>query len=117
MEARDIESTEVLINKAYNICCTNYRLTNALKHLQNVSQYRNSSTHWIIKQILEKLYTERKHDLNCNMNVCGSDNNLSETIAPKVPYETVPYKGKVGEKLFKFLKSSFKKLTGMLSDG
>ena len=45
MEARDIESIEVLINKAYNICCTNYRLTNAIKHLQNIFQYRNSSTH------------------------------------------------------------------------
>ena len=51
------------------------------------------------------------------MNVCGSDNNLSETIAPKVPYETVPYKGKVGEKLFKFLKSSFKKLLPNKCDG
>ena len=45
MEARDIESIEVLINKAYIICCTNYRLTNAIKHLQNIFQYRNSSTH------------------------------------------------------------------------
>ena len=33
---------KVLINRAYNICSTNYHLTNELKHLRNVSQYRNS---------------------------------------------------------------------------
>ena len=40
------------------------RLTKELKHLQNVFQYRNSSTHWVIKQILEQVYIERKHDLS-----------------------------------------------------
>ena len=38
-------------------------------------------------------------------------------VLQKVPYETVPYKGKVEEKLLKFLKSSFKMLLPNKCDG
>ena len=77
---------KILINRAYNICSTNYHLSNELKHLGNVFRYRNSYPHWVIKQILEHVCIERKRDLNSNVNVCSSDNKWSETSAAKVVY-------------------------------
>ena len=58
---------------------------------------------------MEQVFIERKRGLNINVNACSSDNNISETSAAKVAYATLPYKGKVGEKVLKSLKSSFRK--------
>ena len=100
------DTFKVLINRAYNICSTNYHLTNELKHLENVFRYRNSYPHWIIKQIFEQVCIEQKRDLNSNVNACINDNSLSETSAAKVAYATLPYKVRAGEKVLKPLKSS-----------
>ena len=59
--------------------------------------------------MLEQVSIERNRDLNSNVNVCNSDNSISETSIAKVAYAILPYKGKVGEKVLKSLKSSLKK--------
>ena len=42
------------------------------------------------------------------MIACSSDNKLSETSSAEVAYVTLPYKGKVGEKVLKSPKSGSK---------
>ena len=103
---------KALVERAYTVCSTKDFLDKELKYLQKVFHENNNYLNYVIKQILQQSYDEhreQKFDMantNLKLNVLEKRNINEENQHLLL----VPYQGKKGDFVIKFIKKRMKTL-------
>ena len=85
----------MLINRAYTLCSTDYRLKEELRYLEKVFVEKNNYQEWLVKRMMKKVSDEQT-----NRNVPTVTTNLpneGDHCSIKTSLISVAYKRKQGE--------------------
>ena len=99
---------KVMINRTYKLCSTDYHLKEELRYLEKVFVERNNYPRWLVKQMMKKILDEKtnRNVPNVTINLPNEDRRRSI----KTPLISLPYKGKQGENVIRFLRNTLDKI-------